>query len=131
MSLPITTSSATILGFWLVILSIRVVGARRTASVSLGDGGDQTLSRRIRAQGNLSEYAPLGLILIFLPEAQAGSTWLLAASAAFFVVGRLAHGYALSFTESNAIARMSGMIMTFTGLMALAALNLWVLLSHS
>jgi uncharacterized membrane protein YecN with MAPEG domain len=128
MSYPITAMSAAILGVWLIILSIRVVGMRRITSVSLGDGGEERLNRRIRAHGNLSEYAPLGLILLFLAEAQGAATWIVLICAVIFVAGRLAHGYALSFTAKNAAARMSGMLMTFTGLLLLALVNVWLVL---
>lgn len=128
---PVTTISAVILGLWLVILSLRVIGQRRTSSVNLGDGGDETLNRRIRAQGNLSEYAPLGLILLLLAELQGGAQMGLMVGAALLVIGRLAHGYALSFTLANVPARFGGMLMTFGGLIVLSFLNLWNLFTHS
>ncbi len=70
MYLPITTLSACILGFLLGILSLRIINVRGKEKVSLGSGESQTLERRIRAQGNLVEYALMGLILIGLAELQ-------------------------------------------------------------
>ncbi|MEM9278908.1 MAG: MAPEG family protein, partial [Pseudomonadota bacterium] len=84
---PVTTIAATVLGVWLVILSLRVISQRRTASVSLGDGGDENLSRRIRAQANLSEYAPTGLILLLLAELQGTQLWWLVICASLLVLG--------------------------------------------
>ena len=60
----VTALYAGILGLWLVLLSTRVILARRSEKVSLGHGGNVSLERRMRAQGNLAEYAPMALILI-------------------------------------------------------------------
>lgn len=126
---PVATVSAVLLAALLIVLSVRVIMGRRDAGVSLGDGGEDILSRRIRAQGNLAEYAPMGLLLIFLSEAQGSLTWVVALCAAVFVIGRLSHGYALGFKESASGARIRGMIMTFTGLILLTLLNLWMVAS--
>ena len=126
---PVTTTTAIILGLWLVVLSLRVIGARRSENTSNGDGGNETLSRRIRAQGNLSEYAPLGLILLLLAEMQGANIGSTAVPASIFVVGRLLHGYAFSFTSSWGFGRVGGMLMTFGGLILLTIANIWVLLA--
>ena len=123
MAYPVTTLAATILGMWLLVLSVRVIRGRRDHKVSLGDGGNEMLNRRIRAQGNLAEYGPFGLILMFLAESQGAWPWLVALIAGIFVVGRLLHGYAFSFTPNWAFGRFSGMLMTFTGLFLFAILN--------
>ncbi|MBD3766186.1 MAG: MAPEG family protein [Rhodobacterales bacterium] len=60
-----------------LILSVRVIDRRRSAGVSLGDGGDGPLQRRIRAHGNFADYAPMGLVLLTIAElAQAPAPWL-------------------------------------------------------
>jgi len=130
MSLPVTTVSAVLLSALLIVLSVRVILGRRDTGVSLGDGGEDILSRRIRAQGNLAEYAPMGILLTFLAEYQGALTWIVAFCAAVFVIGRLSHGYALSFKAAASGARIRGMIMTFVGLVLLAAANLWMILTH-
>ncbi len=130
MILPVTTVSAVFLAALLIVLSIRVILGRRDAGVSLGDGGEDILSRRIRAQGNLAEYAPMGILLTFLAETQGALTWIIALCASIFVIGRLSHGYALSFKESASGARVRGMIMTFAGLIMLTGVNLWMILAH-
>lgn len=120
---PVTTLAAAILGLWLLTLSVRVIRGRQSAKVSMGDGGDRSLGRRIRAQANLSEYAPTGLILMFLAEAQGAPVWLVGIFAAIFVVGRLGHGYAMGFTDKWALGRVGGTMATLTGLGLLALLN--------
>ncbi len=129
MSLPITTLSACVLGLLLIILSMRIIGVRRGEKVSLGDGGNDTLQRRIRAQGNLVEYGPMGVLLILVAELQMANLFLLGAATAAFVMGRILHGYALGFTEQAMRARVTGMMLTFFGLLGLVAINLWQLVT--
>lgn len=121
---PVTTLSASVLFVLLVVLSARVIGTRRHGKVSLGDGGDERLLRRIRGQANLSEYAPAGLILMFLAESQGAWTWLVLATAIVFVTGRLLHGIAFGFSDNWTFGRFFGMLLTFTGIMVFALTNL-------
>ena len=111
--MPVITIYAGILGLWLVILSVRVIALRRGGSVSLGDGGDERLQRRIRAQGNLTEYAPIGLILLFALESAQASNLILHALGTTLVVARLLHGWAMSFTTGNSFGRFWGTLLTF------------------
>ena len=128
MDLPLTTLSACALGLLLVILSLRVVGTRRNQKVSLGSGDNEILERRIRAQGNLAEYGPMGLILIGLAELQQANPFLLGTAAAAFVMGRLLHGYALGFKRQAIRPRVTGMMLTFFGLLSIIGINLWHLI---
>ena len=51
-----------LLGLWLVVLSFRVIGLRGGPDLGwlkFGYTGEQALTRSIRAQGNLIEYAPM------------------------------------------------------------------------
>lgn len=125
MSLPLTTLSACALALLLVILSLRIIGVRRGEKVSLGSGGNKNLERRIRAQGNLVEYGPIGLILIGLAEMQGTNTFLLGITAAAFVMGRFLHGYALGFTNKAMRPRVTGMLLTLFSLLGLIGLNVW------
>lgn len=127
MSYPVTTLSAAILGLLLVILSVQVIRARSTSKVSLGDGGDEGLIRRMRGQANFSEYAPMGLILMFLAEAAGSNHVALITCAGIFVLGRLMHGITFGFLEYWMIGRFGGTLLTFIGLVLLALLNLWAL----
>ena len=72
-ALPITSILTAVAAVALVVLSLPVSLRRRKLTISAGDGGDETLRRLIRAQGNYIEYVPLTLIAIGLAEA-GGST---------------------------------------------------------
>ena len=121
LSLPITTALVSVLSLWLLALSIAVIKSRGAQKVSLGEGEGGMLQRRVRAQANLTEYAPLFVVMIAVAEVQGGNSTILGLLSVVFVLGRLAHGAALAFTEHNMQARVGGTMATFTAL-ALAAL---------
>ena len=100
---------------------------RGTAKVSLGDGGDPMLIRRIRGMGNFVEYVPLALILLGLAEANGASAIALWICGGSLVVGRLLHGYAFAFTDNNRFGRAGGIVLTFVSFVGLIGLNAWLL----
>ena len=118
---PIYAAMATLL---FVFLSFRVFGVRRRDQISLGDGGNKGLGKRIRVHGNFSEYAPLALLLMALAEMQNASYWLLHLIGASLVIGRLIHAYGLGRTPQIIRFRVWGMILTMVSLIAGALANL-------
>ena len=125
--MTITPLYAGLLGLWLIVLSARVINVRRTAGVSLGAGNDTTLERRIRAQGNFAEYAPLALLLIAVLEITQHHAYLLHGLGIMLLAGRLLHGYALSFTQQSSVGRTGGMVLTLfaIGIAAIANILHW------
>jgi uncharacterized protein len=89
--LPVTLITAAAMALINVWLTLRIGRTRGSSGVSLGDGGDETLVRRMRAQANLVENAPFFLILLGLVELARGTSLALWAIGALFVVGRLVH----------------------------------------
>ncbi len=117
---------ASLIAIIFLALSAHVIVYRRSAHVSLGDGDDPHLRRRIRGQANCAEYAPIGLIMIVLMELQ-GAPWLLLHLVAIsFVAGRFLHGYALSGTRQWVFGRVWGMLLTLISIGAAAIINLWM-----
>lgn len=129
MLLPITSLLASALGIWLVILSLRVAMFRKTERISIGHGENNELHRRQRAQGNLTEYAPIALILFALAEMQNFDVYILGALAILFLIARLVHGYIFSFKVFNLGLRQASMIATFACIVALALINIWLVVS--
>lgn len=126
--LPVTTLLAVALLGLLLWLTMRIVRLRRSNRVSLGDGGVEPLERASRAHGNLAEFAPIGLVLTGLAEAQGAPWWLLAPTVLAFAAGRLTHalaftGEAMSF-EHRAIG-MKLTIFSLVGLAVTALASLW------
>ncbi len=91
----ITAFYAGFLALLYIALAVRVIGARQSKGVSLSDGDDVELRRRIRAHGNAAENIPLGIVLLALLELQTAPTVLLHVFGVTLLVGRLLHGMAL------------------------------------
>jgi len=118
--MPITALYAGLLALLGIVLSLRVIGARRDARVALGDGGDKVLQRRIRVQANFVEYTPLALILIGLAEGLRTDVWLLHGIGATLLAGRVVHAFGVSQPNEWLLLRMIGMMATFAGLITAA-----------
>jgi hypothetical protein len=127
MIIPVTVLSLSVLALWFLRLTARVIGYRLKHRVSLGDGGHDDLRLAIRAQGNFSEYVPIGVLLILAAELQGANMALLALLAAAFVLGRVLHGYAFAFAAANPKLRRAGMHLTIWSMLALTVLDLAML----
>lgn len=124
MSIPVTAITAGLLSLFLIVLSYRVIKIRRKNRISLGDGDNVDLRRAMRGQANFVEYAPVGIMLLFIAELQ--SLWIvpLTILAAILLAGRLMHGYAFAFTAGNVFLRTRGMQLTFIAIGFLAVINI-------
>lgn len=111
--MTITLISASFLGLLLIYLSINVVRNRFRAKVSLGAGDDEGLLAATRAHGNLTEYAPIGLILIGLLEYSRVSWYLVMGVAVVFVVARYMHGLTFGKIEGRNPFRVYGTLLTW------------------
>ena len=117
--------TAGILGLLIVALGLRVSAIRRSAHVSLGDGGNPLLEQRIRAHGNAVETIPIALILLGLAERALGQPWYLVAMAVVLVIARLIHPVGMAMPSPNA-ARVLGILGTW-GVTCILAL---ILIGH-
>jgi uncharacterized membrane protein YecN with MAPEG domain len=100
-----TLITAGILALLLLFLSACVIAGRVKFKIDLGDGGNETMRRRMRAQANFVEYVPMALILIMLVElGPIGPAWLPGALGATLVVARLWHAQGL-FSSSGTSGR--------------------------
>ncbi len=118
----ITPLYAALAAVILIVLALRVIGARRGHSVAIGDGADEDLARRIRAHGNFAEYTPLALVLILLIELGGAPAWQLHLLGAALILGRVVHAWSLTAHSTN--GRLIGMTVTFFVLAAGALGNL-------
>jgi uncharacterized membrane protein YecN with MAPEG domain len=110
--LIITPLYAGLLALLYLVLSYRTVVLRRN-KVSLGDGGNPILQRRIRAHGNFSEYVPMILIMLGILELNHLPFYALHSLGLTLLIARLLHGYSLSFTELFKFGRFWGTALTF------------------
>jgi uncharacterized membrane protein YecN with MAPEG domain len=121
MILPITLTiagAAALLNIWLG----RRVGQMRIAhKISIGDGGNEALTARMRAQANFVEYTPLVLILIGLIELAVGSKLWLWVVGVVYILGRIAHAFGMDRPHPDRLRlRMVGIVVTMLVLLGLA-----------
>ena len=98
---------------FLAALSIRVSMMRIKVRASHGDGGDKILANAIRLQGNLTEYAPIAMLLILLGELQAMPGWGVHIFGLMFLTGRVLHMIGFSSRPQNLSLRKTGMVLTY------------------
>ena len=116
----LTTAAAVFVNLW---LGARVVSSRREHQVKLGDGGNEAVLRRMRAQANFSENAPFFLILLGGLELSGANSLALAVIAGIFIAARISHAVGM---EGPAVWRwrMYGMMGSTLGTVGLA---LWAI----
>jgi len=88
----VTAGGAALINVW---LAFRVGQMRHASGVMIGDGGNERLTARMRAQANFVEYAPFILILIGLIELTGGSSLWLWLASVLFLLARLAHPFGM------------------------------------
>ncbi len=112
---------------WMIVLAVRVANGRGKHKVSLGDGGNEDMSIRMRGFGNLVEYAPAVLLLLLMLELKGIEQQYLHIYGAVFVVCRVVHPFALfgqvKPTKFQKLGRMLSVIGTLL-LMLIGALAL-------
>jgi len=120
----ITGVTAALISLLFLALAARVAGFRHKAKIGIGDGGNTTLNRAIRAHGNLAEHAPFVLLMMLCYEMSGGARWLLIASGAIFLVARILHALGLLSTAGTSFGRFWGVVLTWVVLFVLALANL-------
>ncbi len=128
--MPITAVYAAVLTALFVLLSTRVIVWRRAQRIEIGDGADKELLRRMRVHANFVEYTPFFLVLIALAESLATPKLILHALGAVFVMGRIAHAYALSQTPHILKMRVVGMLSSLNALIFGACVCVVMALRH-
>lgn len=125
MSLAITSLYAAVIALIFIALSLRVIRYRRANRIGLGDAGDKSLLKRMRAQANCAEYAPIGLILLAMVEGSGAPGMAVHLLGSMLVIGRLAHGIGFSASPPIMAARVAGTFLTLM-MILLAATGLLI-----
>ena len=123
MILTVTPIYAALVALLFLVLSARVISYRRANMISLGDTGDKALLKRMRAQANCAEYAPLALFLMLVAELNGAPAFAVHLMGAALLAGRVLHAVGFSATPQKMILRQSGMLLTL-GMILLSALGL-------
>ena len=119
----LTPIYASLLALVFTVLSFRVILYRRAHLISLGDSGDKALLKRMRAQANCAEYAPVAMMLLLLTELTGAPPLAVHTLGIAFVAGRVLHAAGFSATPQKMILRQIGMVLTLLGI-TLSALGL-------
>jgi uncharacterized membrane protein YecN with MAPEG domain len=101
-------------------LALAIVRQRRRLRIGIGDGGDPEFARLIRVHGNLTEVAPLGILMLLLAELGGASGVLLHACGGALLVGRLLHAWGLSQRSGRSTGRFLGSLLSWGALVVLA-----------
>ena len=109
--LSVTPIYIALLGLMFLPFTMRIGYCRGKNKIRLGDGGDKTLLRLIRGQGNFIETVPIAIVMLVLMEMLgAGHAWL-HSFGALLVVGRLLNYLGITKPKPS-ICREIGMSMT-------------------
>lgn len=123
--LNVTLATASVLGLMYIVLMLRIVRMRFQNRISLGDGGNAEILKRIRAHGNFAEYVPLLLILMGLLEmAGTDKTWLSLAGVVL-VLCRICHVIGIHRQAPN-FFRAVGTVGTTLLIMSFCLYGLWI-----
>lgn len=121
----ITGIYAALAALLVLLLSARVSLRRRAMRVSLGDGDDKELIKRIRAQANAIEYLPLALLLLLALEWNQTQPAILHVCGIVLIAARLLHAFGLSRSGGVSRPRLIGTALTWTLMLVMALLLLW------
>jgi uncharacterized membrane protein YecN with MAPEG domain len=125
--LPVTlaaAAAAAVLNIW---LGIRIGALRNALQVSVGDGGHESLQRRMRAQLNYVENTAFVLFLIAAIELAGKGSWWLAYVAAAYFLGRVAHAFGMD-GQGKQIGRMIGTLATMLVQLGLAVVAILIVM---
>jgi uncharacterized protein len=126
----ITALLAIFLALLLTVLTARVIMKRQNAKVAFGDGGSGQLSQIVRTQANLTETAPMLLIVLGLAEAAGAAALSITIVAAVYAVARVAHVIGLSSGEGTGPLRTVGGAGTLLSLVAASLLAAATIFLH-
>ena len=127
MLFPATTAFyAALLALQYLGLTAWVVAGRVSGDILFGDGGNNTLIRRVRSHGNFAEYVPLAVGLIAFYEAGGGTHWIVQTLLILLLVARIAHPIGMMAPKNSPqqFACRGGGLVTTTLVIAVAAVLL-------
>ncbi|MBP6767201.1 MAG: MAPEG family protein [Reyranella sp.] len=123
--MPVFYVCAGLLGLLAVALALNVGLMRGRKRINLGDGGDAEMQAAVRAHGNLVEFAPLTLLMIYMASDFYGFRMVAALSVVLLVarvlhaggmLGLIPKGRLLGTLGSTAILGITSILLAIAGL---------------
>ncbi len=111
-SLTVTPLYIGINALLLLALSYSVIRIRVRKRITIGDGEDLGLQRRIRAHANYAEHMPIALMLLGALETLGANPTALLIIGGIVTFGRITHAIGLGGNEGASFGRMFGHGMT-------------------
>lgn len=130
MSLTISPFFAGLMILLQVFMTAFVGLYRVKSGIEFLDGGDVTMTRRMRAHGNFIETVPIALLVMALAELSGAPAALLWSGGAVLLVGRLLHAFTI-VRYGTAPGRAIGMAMTTLPMAVLGGYLIWAALLSS
>ena len=132
MIIPVTAVFASLTALLMIILAFRVSTFRLKYQKSLGHTDDRDFESAVRSHANLTEYAPIALILMAVGELNGVSAQAVYGVGMVFVVGRLLHVWGMYQGRGGAHkGRLYGILMSWVAILVMAVLALWNVISLS
>jgi uncharacterized membrane protein YecN with MAPEG domain len=106
-----------------------VIAGRRASKVGFGDGGDESLARRIRVHANATEWVPgmlIGLLTLALLDAH---IVVLHALGIALTLARVLHAFGLTGSSGTSFGRFGGALITLIVYLAGGIAILWYALT--
>lgn len=125
--MPVFFVCAGLLGLLAVALALNVGLMRGRKRINLGDGGDAEMEAAVRAHGNLVEFAPLTLLIIYMASDFYGFRTVASLSVVFLVARVLHAGGMLGLIPKGRLVGTLGSTATLgiaSILLAIAGLGL-------
>tara|TARA_B100001093_G_scaffold412422_1_gene402079 strand:+ start:75 stop:482 length:408 start_codon:yes stop_codon:yes gene_type:complete len=119
-----TALYTSLLGMLWLGLTMYVILGRWKYEVSLGDGDEKDLHRRIRAHANFMETVPFAVLLLWFGEMYVLTPHIVHSMGIALVIGRVLHAYGMLFQKrSTNRFRQTGMALTMT---MMGVLSVWL-----
>jgi uncharacterized protein len=113
----------------MLVLGMLVVRARVTTKTPIGDGGNDTMMRAIRAHANNTENVPVPLLMMIVVNSLGASFWIIHLIGVPLTIGRICHAIGLSGNVGPSLLRLVGMTLTWVALIAGIAACGWLALT--
>lgn len=126
MTVPVTAMTAAILALLLIYLAVQVVKQRLRTQTAFGVIDDERFKMARGAHANLSEHAPIALIMMGALELASANHLALMVIAVVFIAARFLHAFGMfrHLATENPKFRQAGVILTWLSSMAMA---LWII----